>query len=79
MLQVPPVDRHKLLLYLEAHNLSIRDFLSVVKGEKLPRFESMWKIKERIIDCMFQDFYSIPKRRDEGNRRPIGQRLKVKR
>ena len=44
MLQVPPVDRHKLLLYLEAHNLSIRDFLSVIKGEKLPRFVSMWKI-----------------------------------
>jgi len=35
--EVPPVDRHKLLLYLEAHNLSIRDFLSVIKGEKLPR------------------------------------------
>ena len=48
--EVPQVDRHKLLLYLEAHNLSIRDFLSVIKGEKLPRFQFMWnfvKIKER--------------------------------
>ena len=47
---MPQVDRHKLLLYLEAHNLSIRDFLSVIKGEKLPRFQFMWnfvKIKER--------------------------------
>ena len=42
MLQVPHVDRHKLLLYLEAHNLSIRDFLSVIKGEKLPRFVSIF-------------------------------------
>ena len=83
MFQVPPVDRHKLLLYLEAHNLSIRDFLSVIKGEKLPRFVSMWKIslqiKERITDCMFQGFHSIPQRRDEGDSCPIGQRLKVKR
>ena len=36
--KVPPMERHKLLLYLEAHNLSVRDFLSVIKGEKLPRF-----------------------------------------
>ena len=32
------MERHKLLLYLEAHNLSVKDFLSVIKGEKLPRF-----------------------------------------
>ena len=37
--QVPPDDRHKLLLYLEAHNLSIGDFLSVIKGEKIPRLD----------------------------------------
>ena len=30
-------DRHKLLLYLEAHNLSIKDFLNVIKGERVPR------------------------------------------
>ena len=28
---------------------------------------------------MFQDFHSIPQRRDEGDGRPIGQRLKVER
>ena len=28
---------------------------------------------------MFQDFHSIPQRRDEGDSRPIGQRLKVER
>ena len=36
-LQVPVGDRHKLLLYLEAHNLSIKDFLNVIKGERVPR------------------------------------------
>jgi hypothetical protein len=35
--EVPRADRHKLLLYLEAHNLTIKDFLSVIQGEKVPR------------------------------------------
>jgi len=35
--EIPVEDRHRFLLFLEAHNLTIKDFLSVIKGEKVPR------------------------------------------
>ena len=34
---IPQQDRYKFLLFLECHSLSISDFISVVKGEKVPR------------------------------------------
>ena len=37
-IEIPSEDRHRFLLFLEAHNLTIRDFLSVIKGEKIPRY-----------------------------------------
>ena len=36
--QIPYEDRHKFLLFLEAHNLAINDFLNVIHGEKAPRY-----------------------------------------
>ena len=64
-LQVPPGDRHKLLLYLEAHNLSISDFLSVIKGEKIPRLDSLpfqtnFLSPEQRKTCHLQDLHSVP-------------------
>ena len=35
--EIPVEDRHRFLLFLEAHNLTIQDFLSVLRGEKVPR------------------------------------------
>ena len=33
--QIPTQDRHRFLLFLEAHSLSIKDFVSVIRGEKV--------------------------------------------
>ena len=35
--EIPSEDRHRFLLFLESHNLTIKDFLSVINGEKIPR------------------------------------------
>jgi len=34
---IPVDERHKLLLFLESHNLTIKDFLSILAGERSPR------------------------------------------
>jgi len=35
--EIPDQFRHKFLLFLEAHNLTIKDFVHVIHGEKTPR------------------------------------------